>query len=860
MPRLQTFTMRVAALVLVLAASAGCDQRLPTNNIGTGGGPGGGNQTGDDVTPPTVIIEQPPPDSYINIGDSVLVSVRIRDNQNLASVELSGVSMRGSADLGNLTIVNRFTPITAPAGTTFRPALTDTTIRRYMKQVTPVDTTQDSVVFIAIVKDAAGLADTARLRANLVAGPRVVFLTPIAGDSVQRGILMNITMRVTSDQGISRITLRTRNSNAAPCPRSAPAIWPTPINDSITRNYNGERQVDFTHAVLVPANAPNAATARGCIIMTPDAVDVNRVPGSSLPHHVLVRSSPPPPPLVHQEVPERAEVIDTIIITASGDGIRSLGFIVRDTTGVELRRDSVVYPTPYESPRRELLSLNLPPTTQGQRVAVVSFAYDQNGRVGYSVPATVSTPQTDPARAYVDSALIVHGRTYTFPRQGIAGDVAVDPLRGHVFVSNTKWNRLEVWRGDLTQFDANGVAVGSEPWGMVVSNDPNVLLVANSGGTNISRVDINQTDPSLIREMLAQRMLTRNSYLFLVVEEVDGATGKIRFSVVGPISFSDRPQYIQQAAGGRVYYSTKPTTAAPAGTIRWLDPTLPYPDPQHIWQYGSAMSGSNTWTVANVDSVMVIRLPATDPRPDTLVLWDHPYGTASTTVLEGRGPSISLAASALGDSSDVEVVGVDPASLALTDTTFVTTSGNRVWVAFGEGNTGGAPGRIMMVKDSAGPAPGLFSPGVAVRDIIDNAAEPVYGLALDRLGKTLLVHGQQSYFAMVEDPFHLRLQGKYDSFDVGAGVAFHPNADGTMSLETERVAFVASSNGSIEIVDVAYYISRGKINIKGTLYGALRASPRFPTDPTNVVLKLFGLTPQGLVVIDLTAQDIKPVP
>jgi hypothetical protein len=166
----------------------------------------------------------------------------------------------------------------------------------------------------------------------------------------------------------------------------------------------------------------------------------------------------------------------------------------------------------------------------------------------------------------------------------------------------------------------------------------------------------------------------------------------------------------------------------------------------------------------------------------------------------------------------------------------------------------------MLVKDAGGATPGSFSPGVTVRDLIDNAAEPVFGLGLDRLGKTLVVHGQQSYFAAIEDPFHLRLQGKYDSFDVGAGVAFHPNADGTMSPEAERVAFVASSNGTIEIVDAAYYVSRGKINIKGLLYGALRASLPFPGDPPNVVLKLFGLTTQGLVVIDLTAQDIKPVP
>src|SRR5688500_20361379 len=110
MARLQMFTIRLAALGLALTAVLSCDQRVPTGTLGGGGGGGGGggNQTGDDVTPPTVTIDQPFAGSYVNIGDSLLVSVRIRDNQNLSDVNLYGQSMRGSADLGNLTIVNRF--------------------------------------------------------------------------------------------------------------------------------------------------------------------------------------------------------------------------------------------------------------------------------------------------------------------------------------------------------------------------------------------------------------------------------------------------------------------------------------------------------------------------------------------------------------------------------------------------------------------------------------------------------------------------------------------------------------------------------------------------------------------------------
>jgi hypothetical protein len=33
-----------------------------------------------------------------------------------------------------------------------------------------------------------------------------------------------------------------------------------------------------------------------------------------------------------------------------------------------------------------------------------------------------------------------------------------------------------------------------------------------------------------------------------------------------------------------------------------------------------------------------------------------------------------------------------------------------------------------------------------------------------------------------------------------------------------------------------------------------------PGDPANVILKIYALSKQGLIVIDLTANDIKPGP
>src|SRR5260221_14139156 len=99
------------------------------------------------------------------------------------------------------------------------------------------------------------------------------------------------------------------------------------------------------------------------------------------------------------------------------------------------------------------------------------------------------------------------------------------------------------------------------------------------------------------------------------------------------------------------------------------------------------------------------------------------------------------------------------------------------------------------------------------------------------------------------------------TFSNGAGIAFHPNADGTGTPQDSRLAFVSSNNGSVEAVDIAYYdFNRATLVTKTNLYGPLRASLPFPSDWPGVVLKLFGVSSKGCVVIDVTASDLLPGP
>lgn len=839
--------IRLAALAAGVAIVASCDTRLPTTATVT---PGGGSSSPSKTVGPTIVLDSPLVGALINVGDSVLVTLQLHDNKALKNATIVGVTQTGSVDLGTFAQKIRYTQVSVPLSGTFRPGLRDTTVRRYLQPVSQADTSLDSLVVIAIATDSLGVADTASRRINIVAGPRVTVVSPTNGDSIPAGVGLNVGARATHPNGVGRIDIHVQGE----------ANWPTKLDTSFTQVYTtNPRDITFSAVARVPINAP----LRGRITITATAVDVDRQPGSGTPVAVFVRSANAATPRVTQVVPPKSEFSDSVIVRATGEAITTVGLIIRDSTNTIVQQDTLTLAPPFNANVQATVALNLPPSQQGKKLGITAFAIDQAGRVGYAVPMTRGGSESDRNAALIDSTLVVYGRTYALPRQGTVGDIAVDAPRGNVFLSNTDFNLLEVWQNTtpVKGFTNSGVAVGSLPWGLFVSNNPDTLLVANSGGTNISRVYIGSTNASALHEDLGSRILTRNTYVFTITVQKDENTGKIRLTGDGPFSYSDRPQYLAQSKGGRIFYSTRPTPTAPAGTIRWLDPKLPVPDPRQIWQYGTFLKGTDlVYALFNIDSMRIGATLPSSAASDTLFVWDHPYGQRTGLIAVSDTIPLNVISAAVARGSDAEaVLRLDVSTLPLTDTTFTAASGNRNWIAFGEGHKPGA-GRVIMVADSAGPVPNFFSPLVTISDLTDNASEQVFGLALDLSGGTVASHGTQSYFGAVSDPFHLRLQGKYDSFDNGAGIAFHPAADGTLTPQGQRLAFVGAASGIIEIVDVAYYIGRGKLQLKNPIYGPLRASLPMPGDPAGVIMKLYAMSKEGLIVIDLTAADIKPGP
>jgi hypothetical protein len=265
---------------------------------------------------------------------------------------------------------------------------------------------------------------------------------------------------------------------------------------------------------------------------------------------------------------------------------------------------------------------------------------------------------------------------------------------------------------------------------MAIDNSGSMLLVANSGGTNISRVDLGSRSETA-------RIKTANAYLFDVAWSKDLTSGGYRFKVSAPIDYSDRPQYIAQSASGALYYSTRPTTEATPGTLRRIDNFLdPRAEPRQIWQYGTVARGH--WVILNADAVDV--LEGQHGVPDSIIVCDHPVGsdpTASQCFQDGTIPGAIASLRGIGaNAADVKDLSV--VSLALPDTNFVAVGGDRRRVAFGEANTGGAAGRVVVVFDPSGtPAYGeTYSPPIEVRDLTNNESDHVFGLAINGTART----------------------------------------------------------------------------------------------------------------------------
>jgi hypothetical protein len=393
--------------------------------------------------------------------------------------------------------------------------------------------------------------------------------------------------------------------------------------------------------------------------------------------------------------------------------------------------------------------------------------------------------------------------------------------------------------------------------------------VANSGGTSLSFVSLVGSP----KEDLSRRFVTQNNALWEVVKSISSRTVDsvlVADTVLGSFfyDFSDRPQFVAQDAAGKILFSTRPTSEAATGTVREVRNMVGWvsPDTRIVVHPDDVVFNELVTSIVHVDSVYA----AVDGS--CVQMWDHKPGFPNIVVTSGcqRLGDALAAMVAHRDAGNSDIWFVEKSSwdferLAMRDTTFVVASGDREWVAFGEGGTDQAEaGRITLWNASWA---GIHS-RLLVRDLLNNASERVTGLDLNHDGSLGSASGDgASYFWSTD----LRLQGSVTkTVPGGAGAVLHPDMpsfDPGMASSEQTLAFVGQADHTIRILDTTHFTERGQLHIRDLVVGPLKAGPPLPTDNDGqgancvgndcVVVKLYGITDAGgIVVVDVRRRDI----
>ncbi|MBI3082368.1 MAG: hypothetical protein HYY94_05590, partial [Gemmatimonadetes bacterium] len=442
------------------------------------------------------------------------------------------------------------------------------------------------------------------------------------------------------------------------------------VNASDSAFYALPDTVDLRDTLTIPTSTPE-----GQFIVFGFAVDSagRRVSSSSVTVTVLLVVNDTIPPIVTFTVPQRAEVRDSITVRARDpSGIASIGWIALDTAGTQISgKTTTLGGTLTDVSVTDNLNLNLTATQLPALVILKAFATDA---VGNHDSARVDTLRTSPVLA--DSIIVVNGITKPLPAGGRVADAIYNPNRNEIYLTNIALDRLEVFRISDTTF-GTAIFVGSKPWGIalwprdtVTGGNADTVIVANSGGTDFSIVDV-----SLGQQ---RRRHPLPSFGVQTVKTVqDPESGNLE-PLITEYHFDDRPQYVGAvcrggdctAGGGGdviVVHSTTPTPGQSSpfprrGSMRWEKVNGPV----------SATTGCPTapeqhffWEQAGVQ--------ATDDGSDTLAVVARRCGTEIEVLHEFAGIIVTVA------------------ELGFLDTTFVRNSGNFARALIGEGGSGSPP-------------------------------------------------------------------------------------------------------------------------------------------------------------------------
>ena len=713
--------------------------------------------------------------------------------------------------------------------TVFTSAVTDIQLpftlfaNRTVPPGTPVTITAEAL-------DGAGNSsgiDTLRMATGNLPPPQVQVLSPFSGSSAVVGKSILVTVMGKAATKVMSLGL----NSTGPVIRNDSVLFASPMLDSTT----------MQDTIAIPANA-----TPGTLTITPFLRDSlgQRATGPSITINVQTAAQINSVPVVNLYCvgnsaynnacghAKRVEVSDTVHVEADDpSGISQLGYEVRGTPGGPIDDSATFVSSGQLTFDSHTFSMRLPYTTFPTTAYIQVFARNSNGVRAYAKLASGADR--------IDTVTVVAGVTRTLPLGGQVADALYHPGKDRLYMTNITRNEVEVFNLADSSFKAP-VIVGSRPWGLAAwprdrtGTKGDTLLVANSGGTQISYVDLDAgasgSGLEVFRYMLPNIVVA-------TITTTTSATSGLPIRVRTVYDFSDRPQFIGATChevGGIcqdvvLTYSTTPTPGQSPpfgnlnGTLRWENLTK-----------GVTAAGKSDSTTSHFFFEQAIGQAGA--RGDTLEIERFDAdGVGQARLVPASDP-------VLGST----VVSID--RLAFRDTTFVRSSGNFRRSVFGEGGSV-VNSRAMMYDVDRGYDPVVWwidrgvSPPTDVSDFIANTSARMFGVAINFDGGLAAIRADSTY---VLNPA-LRLMGIFNTTNTNAGLDFHPQNTGTFSFPLNtRLAFAASSEPLIEIYDTNCYLRVGTIPIKDPIIGPITAALR-----PNGQLVLVGATARGVVIAQL---------
>lgn len=762
------------------------------------------------------LADKSPPTLHLSKGgttaDTVLAfQVEVKDNLGIKNIKVSiagGLTMSFDTTFTTAN-TNAIVPFTVSAP-------------RSIPKGTPV-------LVSAYALDGAlnkSATDTLKLTIGNVPPAEVTLNSPATGSIAVIGKSIVLSLSARSAVKIRSIGFRTTGSFVV----ADSSAWSSPLPDSVA----------ILDTLAIPANAP-----QGVLNIAPFILDSL---GQRTIGPVVVLNIQPPTainstPVVSFSHTARVEVNDTLQITASDQtGIVTMGYEVRRTPGGAIdARDSLQSNGGFTSQIRTS-AMKLPYTQFPTTIYVQAFARNSNGVRAYAkLPGGAER---------IDTMTVVAGSTRGLPSGGVVADALYHARTDRIYLTNIERNQLEVFSLTDSSFEAP-IFVGSRPWGIAAwPRDHNgtmgdTLLVANSGGTDVSYVSL--TSGGSGREVYRYALPNIIAFTITSKRSPQGFLLQERTKY----DFSDRPQFIGTTCTGTGFgcgdvvltYSTTPTQGQSTpfdknnGTLRWENLMT---HKSHFFFEQAMGQDANS-----ADTLEIVRYDGNTGDATYLV----PY---MQNAYYNNGTGV--------DSTNFSIV-VRKQELGFRDTTYVRNSGNFTRAAYGEG--GPVQGTRAMTFDVnrgletqttlpngkiATVSFPVIDRGVShaqdVSDFVANSFASVKGVAMNFDGSLSGIRADSTYLLNLQ----LRLQGILGTTRSNAGIDFHPMNSGPNSFPlSSRLVFAASAEPVIEIFDSYCYKRVATVPIRDPISGPIKAAVR----QSSGQVVLVGATARGVVIVTL---------